>query len=89
MSLTKSLLAEEAAEQVGLTHQDELIFGGVARAVQGRKNVEFRGFGTFSHRSRASRNGRNPRTGSSLKIPAKRVAKFRPSKMFLVHLNRG
>lgn len=92
-SVTKSRLAEEVAEQVGLTHKEasevvELMFGAVARAVQGGEKVEIRGFGTFSHRSRGSRNGRNPNTGSTIKIPARRVATFRPSKVFLLDLNR-
>ncbi len=35
------------------------------------------GFGTFSVSQRAARTGRNPRTGKEIKIPAKRVVKFK------------
>lgn len=38
------------------------------------------GFGTFSIMERKARMGKNPRTGESIKIPAKRVAKFKPGK---------
>lgn len=38
------------------------------------------GFGTFYVDKRASRNGRNPRTGAAIKIEATRVPKFRPGK---------
>ena len=37
-------------------------------------------FGTFSSKKRAARIGRNPSTGESLKIKAKVVVKFKPSK---------
>ena len=36
------------------------------------------GFGTFSSVQRKARTGRNPQTGSEIKIPAKRVPKFAP-----------
>jgi len=35
------------------------------------------GFGTFSVTNRAARNGRNPQTGKSIKIPAKNIVKFK------------
>jgi len=38
------------------------------------------GFGTFSVGKRAARTGRNPQTGSSIKIPAKKVPKFKAGK---------
>ena len=38
------------------------------------------GFGTFMVSRRAERNGRNPRTGKAIKIPACRVPRFKPSR---------
>jgi len=38
------------------------------------------GFGTFYVGKRASRSGRNPRTGAAIKIKAAKVPKFRPGK---------
>ena len=38
------------------------------------------GFGTFSVTERAARTGRNPQTGKSINIPAKKVAKFKAGK---------
>lgn len=38
------------------------------------------GFGTFSLSKRVERNGRNPQTGESIKIKAKKVAKFKAGK---------
>ena len=43
-------------------------------------NVQLIGFGTFSVDERAAREGRNPATGEKMQIPAKKVAKWKPSK---------
>lgn len=49
--------------------------------------VELRGFGAFSTRSRDARTGRNPRTGESVDVDAKRVPYFKPGKEMRVRLN--
>ena len=49
--------------------------------------VELRGFGTFSTRERDARTGRNPRTGDSVEVPAKRVPYFKPGKEMRERLN--
>ena len=40
------------------------------------------GFGTFAMQERPKRKGKNPRTGKSITIPAKKVLKFKASKKF-------
>lgn len=54
--------------------------------VEGEK-VQLHGFGIFSVASRKERTGRNPHTGESIRIPAKDVAKFKPSKELNTLLN--
>lgn len=49
--------------------------------------VELRGFGAFSTRSRGGRVGRNPRTGDTVTIDAKRVPYFKPGKEMRAKLN--
>ena len=49
--------------------------------------VELRGFGAFSTRSRDARLGRNPRTGDSVDVSAKRVPYFKPGKEMRSRLN--
>ncbi len=49
-------------------------------ALQSEDRVELRGFGSFRLKERNARVGRNPKTGESVQIPAKRVAHFRPGK---------
>ncbi|MCL6677878.1 integration host factor subunit beta [Sphingomonas sp. RG327] len=49
--------------------------------------VELRGFGAFSTRKRDARLGRNPRTGESVEVDAKRVPYFKPGKEMRERLN--
>ena len=56
------------------------------RLVDGGR-VELRGFGAFSTRARAARQGRNPRTGESVPVPGKRVPYFKPGKEIRDRLN--
>ena len=51
--------------------------------------VELRGFGAFSTRNRDARVGRNPRTGASVDVDAKRVPYFKPGKEMRERLNLG
>jgi DNA-binding protein HU-beta len=52
----------------------------VEEAVSKGDKVVLVGFGSFQVVKRAAREGRNPRTGKPLKIPAKKVVKFKPGK---------
>ncbi len=54
-------------------------------AANGR--VELRGFGAFSTRARDARVGRNPRTGETVDVDAKRVPYFKPGKEMRARLN--
>lgn len=49
--------------------------------------VELRGFGAFSVKEREARMGRNPRTGESVKVEAKRMPAFKAGKMLRDRLN--
>ncbi len=84
-SLTRAELAEEVAAVTGLPHkQAELLVGTVLEALteslQEGSPVELRGFGSFRIRERQARVGRNPKTGESVQVPAKRIPYFRPGK---------
>ncbi len=52
----------------------------IAAALAKGESVSLVGFGTFSVQQRASRKGRNPRTGARITIPARKVPKFTPGK---------
>ncbi len=75
-------LRPEEVEQVVTIFFDEI---GKRLAEGGR--VELRGFGAFSTRGRDARQGRNPRTGDAVDVPAKRVPYFKPGKEMRERLN--
>ena len=52
----------------------------VTKTIKKGDKVTLVGFGTFSLSKRAARNGRNPQTGATIKIKAKKVAKFKAGK---------
>ena len=52
----------------------------ITGALKSGEDVRLVGFGTFTVRKRSARKGRNPRTGATLSIPAKKVPVFRAGK---------
>ncbi len=65
----------------------DLFFDEITQRLAEGGRVELRGFGTFSTRERDARTGRNPRTGESVDVPAKRVPYFKPGKEMRERLN--
>lgn len=63
------------------------VFDSITAALASGRRVELRGFGAFSTRDRSARVGRNPRTGSSVDVEAKRVPYFKPGKDLRERLN--
>ena len=59
----------------------------IQEALKSGDSVSLVGFGTFSASERPARDGRNPRTGETIKIAAKTVAKFKPGKKLSDSLN--
>ncbi|MGQ9685397.1 MAG: HU family DNA-binding protein [Thiobacillaceae bacterium] len=49
----------------------------ITEALAKGESVQFVGFGTFSVQERKARTGRNPQTGKEMKIPAKKVVRFK------------
>ena len=85
-AITKSEMIDIlAAEQPQLAYRDvELAVKGMlecmANALAEGKRIEVRGFGSFSLHYRASRVGRNPKTGDAVAVPEKHVPHFKPGK---------
>ncbi len=52
----------------------------IIEALRRGEHVELRGFGSFRFRDRLPRAGRNPKTGESVSVPAKRVPFFKVGK---------
>lgn len=83
--MNKADLVNQMAEAAGITKSAataalESFIEGVTKTLKSGKKVTLVGFGTFSVTKRAARKGRNPATGATIKIKAKKVAKFRGGK---------
>ena len=60
----------------------------ITQSLKKGENVTLVGFGTFSVTKRKARTGRNPQTGETIKIKAKKVPKFKAGKELLTHGSR-
>ena len=85
IEVNKNDLISEVADASGLSKTDatqavESVFDRITRALQGGDEVRIVGFGTFSVSSRAASEGRNPRTGEKIQIPASKQPKFKAGK---------
>ena len=58
----------------------DTIFSGITDALKKGEGFRLVGFGTFSTRRRVAHQGRNPRTGETIQIPASTLPKFKPGK---------
>ena len=81
--MTKRDLSERVAERTShISKRDTLIvvntiFDSMSEALQRGERIEIRGFGTFQVKVRKAHEGRNPKTGEAVHIPAMRTASFR------------
>ncbi|MBP9907037.1 MAG: integration host factor subunit alpha [Rhodoferax sp.] len=83
-ALTKAQLAEMLFEQIGLNKREskdmiDAFFDLIAHSLVEGHDVKITGFGNFQIRTKAPRPGRNPRTGESIPIDARRVVTFHAS----------
>ena len=83
-ALTKAHLAELLFEHIGLNKREskdmvDAFFVLVSDSLVDGNDVKSSGFGNFQIRTKAPRPGRNPRTGESIPIEARRVVTFHAS----------
>ena len=83
--MTKAELIEEVSKVVEMTRKDseeivETIFDSIVGSLHKGEKIEIRGFGSFRTRQRQPRVGRNPKTGTRVEVPSKRIPYFKPSK---------
>ena len=86
-TITRSDFANRLRERFGLTTADafklvDIVFDEIRESLIHGEEVKFAGFGTFKILAKPQRMGRNPKTGESAVISARRVASFRPSNEF-------
>ena len=82
-ALTKSQIAAAVAETVGITKKEAALTLETIAALaykQAKNSFTLPGLGKLVLVNRKARMGRNPATGATIKIPAKKVVKFRVAK---------
>ena len=87
--MTKAELidAVKAAGPEGMTKKDtamivEAVFETLRGAITKDGRFSYPGFGTFTVKNRKARDGRNPRTGEPIQIPASKTVAFKPAPAF-------
>jgi integration host factor subunit beta len=91
--MIKSELIQQIAEENPHLFQRDVerivsvVFEEITAALARGDRVELRGFGAFSVKSRDARQGRNPRTGASVAVPAKKVPFFKAGKELRERMN--
>ena len=83
--MTKQQLIEKVAAKTELGKAEvevavDSVLELIAETLRSNERVDIRGFGSFVVKDRKERQGRNPRTGETITIPAKRDASFKPGK---------
>ena len=83
--MTKADLVDSVASEFELSKRKageiiELVLEEIKAALQGGEKVQLIPFGSFAVRDRKKREGRNPKTGAKLLIPARRVPAFTAGK---------
>lgn len=90
--MNKAQLISKIAEDAGITNAQAgkalgAVINGVTSTLEGGDKLTLVGFGTFSTSERAARKGRNPRTGETLNIAARKVVRFKAGKELAGRVN--
>ena len=80
--MNKTELIDAIAQEAGLSKADakkalEAFLAAVEKTLKKGDKISLVGFGSWSVTEKAAREGRNPQTGKTIKIPAKKVVKFK------------
>lgn len=92
--MNKADLIDAIANETGLTKKDakkvlDALLNNIIIALKKGKSVQLVGFGTFSVSKRTARTGRNPKTGTIIKISSKNIAKFKAGKLLIEEIIEG
>ncbi len=92
MTLTKAELIDSVYEKVGFSKKEaadlvELVFESIKEDLCKGESIKISGFGKFRVRAKKARMGRNPQTGQSMEISARKVLTFTPSRILRDGIN--
>ncbi len=92
--MNKAELIDKISKDAGVTKTQanealDSFTNAVVTSLKKGDRVTLVGFGTFSVSERSARNGRNPQTGETIKIKARKVPKFKAGKEFSTKIGGG
>ena len=90
----KNEIIDAIAERTGLSKREagsayDSFLDAITQALRRGERVNVAGLGNFTVAERAARQGRNPKTGEAIQIPASRNVKFKPGKELKETVNSG
>ena len=93
-TLTRQDISEALYRDVGLSKHEsalmlETVLEHISNALSNGEIVKLSSFGTFTSRQKRERIGRNPKTGVTATINARRVISFKPSKLMKARINES
>lgn len=91
--MTKADIVERIAEKMGCTKKEaieytEAVFALMKSTLETGETLKISGFGSFIVKQKANRRGRNPQTGESITIDARRILTFKPSTVLRQAINK-
>lgn len=93
VTMTKADIFDKVQVGVGMTRKEsaemvEAVFSIMKSTLETGENLKISGFGSFIVKKKADRRGRNPQTGESITIEARRILTFKPSGVLRDALNQ-
>ena len=90
--VTKADIFEKVQEAIGLSKKEsaemvEAVFSIMKSTLESGENLKIFGFGNFVVKQKADRRGRNPQTGETITIGARRILTFKPSNILKNQIN--
>ena len=91
--MTKADIAEHIHAEIGFTKKEsaemlEAVFSLMKNTLEAGENLKISGFCSFNVKQKKDRRGRNPQTGESITIEARRILSFKPSAVLRQAINR-
>jgi integration host factor subunit alpha len=91
--MTKADIAEKIQAATGYSRKEsvemmEAVLSIMKSTLESGENLKISGFGNFEVRQKKDRRGRNPQTGETITIQARRVVTFKPSTLLRQAINR-
>ena len=91
--MTKADIFEKVSETLGLKKKEsaelvETVFSIIKSTLESGEKLKIAGFGNFEVKQKADRRGRNPQTGETITIEARRILTFKPSNVLKTAINK-